>query len=225
MRAHCVALLFALIGTIAGGHRSRQPQTGAIVPASAMVISHVGRYGRIPVHEDAVEAQVVAGTWKAPHAGDTVTLPDGKVRTWTLVNAGKNGSFTAPGLGSGYADIEVDSASDRVMILNASHYGMVYVNGQPRVGDPYGNGYLHLPVHLRTGPNDFLFATAGGRNPGRRWRWKTPRRAKRVVCGSAPSVTALAVWIPMCPKSVRSPFARSASACRHRHRTRDLRYR
>ncbi|MDE2208049.1 MAG: prolyl oligopeptidase family serine peptidase, partial [Armatimonadetes bacterium] len=161
MRVYCWVLPAALIGTIGSGHRMHRLQPGLIVPNVAMVISRVGRYGRIPVHQDAVEAEIVAGTWKPPHSGDTVTLPDGKVRTWTLLNAAKNGSFTAPGLGSGYADIEVNSPSDTVMLLNASHYGMVYVNGQPRAGDPYGSGYLHLPVRLRAGRNDFLFATAG----------------------------------------------------------------
>src|SRR5262249_24079511 len=36
-------------------------------------------------------------------------------------------------------------------------------NGEPRVGDLYGNGYVRLPVALREGMNDFVFAA--GRAP------------------------------------------------------------
>jgi poly(3-hydroxybutyrate) depolymerase len=40
---------------------------------------------------------------------------------------------------------------------------MVYVNGEPRAGDPYRYGYVHLPVLMRAGTNDFLFHVARGR--------------------------------------------------------------
>ena len=40
---------------------------------------------------------------------------------------------------------------------------MVYVNGEPRVGDPYSNGILQLPVELHAGTNDFLFQVGRGR--------------------------------------------------------------
>jgi poly(3-hydroxybutyrate) depolymerase len=39
---------------------------------------------------------------------------------------------------------------------------MVYVNGEPRAGDPYGYGFLHLPVRLEAGENVFLFQHGRG---------------------------------------------------------------
>jgi dienelactone hydrolase len=42
---------------------------------------------------------------------------------------------------------------------------MLYVNGEPRPGDPYATGWLQLPVLLRKGVNDFLFSSGRGEVP------------------------------------------------------------
>ena len=47
-----------------------------IVLREMLVIGGVGRYGRSPVHTDAVEALLVSGKWTAPQAGQVLTLPD-----------------------------------------------------------------------------------------------------------------------------------------------------
>ena len=61
----------------------------------------------------------------------------------------------------------MNSADDKVTVLEASGHTMVYVNGEPSVGDPYANGYVRLPVKLRRGPNTFLFqgSVAATRRP------------------------------------------------------------
>jgi len=46
------------------------------------------------------------------------------------------------------------------VLLEASGHGMVYVNGQPRTGDPYGTGYVRTPIVLEVGTNQFLFSCA-----------------------------------------------------------------
>src|SRR5207302_4241122 len=66
-------------------------------------IRSVARAGRSAVHTDPIEAQIVAGTWKAPKLGDTVTLPDGSTRTWEAVKADAKGAFTGPAYAAGYA--------------------------------------------------------------------------------------------------------------------------
>jgi hypothetical protein len=38
----------------------------------------------------------------------------------------------------------------------------VWVNGEPRVGDPYSHGYVHIPVELKQGDNEFLFTVGRG---------------------------------------------------------------
>ena len=48
------------------------------------------------------------------------------------------------------------------MLLDAKGHGMVYVNGEPRVGDPYGTGWVLVPVKLQPGPNTLLFTVGRG---------------------------------------------------------------
>jgi poly(3-hydroxybutyrate) depolymerase len=132
-----------------------------IVLVEGVGIRSVGRSGRAPVHVDAIEHQIVTGAWKAPRAGDMFTLPDESQRTWEPVKADKEGWFRGPALRGGYAFFSVPSASERVMILEATGHAMVYVNGEPRAGDPYSTGYIKLPVLLKEGGNEFLFL--GGR--------------------------------------------------------------
>lgn len=129
----------------------------------ALVIGRVGRYGRRPIHLDAVEGRLVAGAWTAPQAGDAVTLPDGSTQTWVEAAAGENGWIEHGALRGGYACWSIDSPQRRVMILDAAGHRMVYVNGTPRGGDVYGNGWTSVPVRLREGRNVFLFHCARGR--------------------------------------------------------------
>jgi pimeloyl-ACP methyl ester carboxylesterase len=131
--------------------------------SEGLVIAPVGRYGRSAVHTDALEALMVAGRWAPPKAGDTVKLPDGSSRRWELARAAKDGALTHAALAGGYAFFSVPSDDKRVMLLEASGHAMAYVNGVPRAGDLYQNGYVHLPVLLRPGANDFLFHVSRGR--------------------------------------------------------------
>jgi dienelactone hydrolase len=133
-----------------------------ITPKEAVVISGVGRGGRVAIHTDAVEAKIVAGTWTTPKAGDTVTLPDGATRAWKTLTPNKDGVFQDDALNSGYASISVPLETAKTFVLEAAPYGMVYVNGEPRVGDPYGYGYARLPIQLKAGKNELLFQCLRG---------------------------------------------------------------
>ena len=133
-----------------------------IVPKECLVISQISQGGRSPIHRDAVEAQIVAGTWKAPAAGDKVTLSGGAPQSWTPLTADKEGAFRARALGNGYASITIPSEREEIRILEASGHSMVYVNGEPRTGDPYGTGWTRLPILLHKGTNDLLFLCARG---------------------------------------------------------------
>lgn len=114
----------------------------------------VPRTRRSPVHVDPVEAQIVAGTWKAPQA-DT--------GGWTKITAGEDGWFQGRALGSGYVYANVQSDRDKVALLEASGSSVTYVNSEPRAGDPYQYGYVSLPVQLKKGANDLLFLCGRGR--------------------------------------------------------------
>jgi len=161
-------LMFVMLGAVSAGlcpAASGQADTTGDEYSmhQCLVVGRVGRYGRRPVHVDAVEAQIVAGQWTAPQAGDEIELPDGEKRQWTEATAGEDGWLSHDALRGGYACWSVDSPHRRIMILDAAGHRMVYVNGVPRGGDVYGNGWTQLPVLLHEGRNDLLFHCARGR--------------------------------------------------------------
>jgi len=128
----------------------------------ALVLKSVGRASRSAVHVDPVEAMIVSGQWQAPSVGVTVPTPGG-LRTWESVKAGESGWLEPSEFRSGYVDWAVISPQEQVMILEAAGHNLTYVNGEIRGGDPYGYGYVRLPVLLRPGTNDLLFQCSRGR--------------------------------------------------------------
>jgi poly(3-hydroxybutyrate) depolymerase len=132
-------------------------------PTECLVLAPVGRHGRLMLPVDAVLAEIAAGKWTAPKAEATVSLPGGPVRKWETLKAAADGSFSHPALRGGYAYVGLQAEEEQVMILEASGHLMAYVNGEPRAGDSYGYGYVHLPILLRKGTNDLLFHVSRGR--------------------------------------------------------------
>jgi poly(3-hydroxybutyrate) depolymerase len=129
----------------------------------ALVLPPVGRYGRAPFHIDPIQAELAAGTWTAPDAGDGVESPDGSTQSWRKAEAGEDGWLRDRALRGGYVYWSVDSPRERIMILEASGHSIAHVNGIPRAGDPYRTGWLSMPVRLRAGRNDLLFRVSRGR--------------------------------------------------------------
>ena len=149
-------LLLFLFGQNPGGI----DQAGVFAtPREFLVIAAGARGGRTPVRTDSLEALLVKGAWKTPKEGDA--LGEDSRAKWEKIQAGPNGSIRHPSLAGGYALWKVESDTIQTMVLEAQGHGMVYVNGEPRPGDPYGYGYLALPVGLKKGTNEFLFF--GGR--------------------------------------------------------------
>ncbi len=153
-------LLVASAASAAFADEPKKPPAEApatIVPTDYLVIPMVGQYGRLPLQRDAIELLLVSGTWKNPAAGQSVKSPDGKISMWSAVKAGDDGSLDTQKLRGGYAFATFDSPTERVMMLEASGHAMVYVNGDPHAGDPYGAGWLRLPVLVKKGSNTLLF--------------------------------------------------------------------
>ena len=162
MRCNVVRLflLAGLVLTAASSNSAPLPVTiaeGLILPLGG----RGGGHAEFPV--DFVAAQISDGSWKAPHEGDVLTLPGGSSRTWQKSPAGTNGWFTGRGLGGGYLFYSFHADADQGALLEAAGHEMVYVNGEPRVGDIYANETTLIPVHLRPGENEFLFKTGRGR--------------------------------------------------------------
>ncbi|MBM4112427.1 MAG: hypothetical protein FJ253_03485, partial [Phycisphaerae bacterium] len=128
----------------------------------ALVVGGVIRGRRAPIRLDPVEAAMVRGAFKAPVEGETILLPDGSTRTWTKVTAGDDGFLRDEALRGGYAFVRIESDKARPMLLEAGRHTMVFVNGEPRTGDPYQYGHFVIPIELRQGTNDLLFAANGG---------------------------------------------------------------
>lgn len=153
------------------GAQGQTAVTGAteeVILREGLAIDGVGRYGRSPVHEDALEALLLAGAWKEPQEGDTLKDATGAERTWRKVAADEQGWFSGRRGRSGYIYVRVDSDAERTMLLHMRGNNMAYINGLPRVGSRYQYrdkvepwephfDYVQLPVRLRKGRNDFLF--------------------------------------------------------------------
>ena len=119
------------------------------------------RGGRTALVVDPVAALIAKGQLSAPKAGDKVTLSSGQPATWRPIKANKEGLFGDQGVS--YIFCSVDLPADQTMLLEAPGDTLAYVNGEPRGGDLYSYGYVHLPVALHKGTNTLLFAVGRGR--------------------------------------------------------------
>ncbi len=137
-------------------------QSADIPLVAGVGISGVTQGGRAPAPIDSVQALMVEGKWKEPHAGDKIAGPGGAERTWAAIKANKDGVFEGGPTRGGYINLGYDTNAEKPMLLVAQGDTMVYVNGVPRAGDPYGYGYLKLPFLMKKGHNEFLFSCSRG---------------------------------------------------------------
>lgn len=134
-----------------------------IVMREVLVLDPVHKSGRSPVYLDYLVAAKLAGKWKAPKEGESFPMPPKLQRAWKKLSAGKDDWFTGKALMGGYAYWSEDSDKEEVRLLEAQGHLMVYVNGEPRVGDVYSHGYVKVPVLLKKGKNEFLFHAGRGK--------------------------------------------------------------
>ena len=80
-----------------GAVRAQNAGPAVIEPKSCLALPQVTSSGRWALHRDPIEAQIVAGTWKPPAAGDSVELPGGARRTWQAIQADPDGAFRVGG--------------------------------------------------------------------------------------------------------------------------------
>ncbi|MCE9559510.1 MAG: S9 family peptidase [Armatimonadetes bacterium] len=112
---------------------------------------------RTPIRIDPVEYALLTG-----HTAPFVEGEQIGANKWTTVVPNKEGNYSGGIFNGGYAQFTIESATEQVKFLEASGHNMVYVNGEPRVGDPYSYGYVSLPVLLKKGTNTFLFSVGRG---------------------------------------------------------------
>ena len=138
-------VLFALLLASAAGAQPAMPDGGFAKTFPG------GGGGRVALSADPLTLALADGSFRTP------TEPgDG----WEAFGKKDDGSYDVkPGAAT---SLVVRCESPAVMMLKASGHGLVYVNGEPRPGDPYSTGYLSLPVQLTAGDNTFLFRNSRG---------------------------------------------------------------
>ena len=157
----CITTRGHATSLVAGEVDDSQP-AAAIELREGLAISSA-RARRAAVDIDPIAAQVVAGTWAMPRSGDSVMFPGGQAKKWEPVKAGADGWFSGAALRGGYLATSFSAPEASVMMLEAAGHGMVYADGEPRAGDLYSTGYVHLPVRVRKGQNALLFQVGRGR--------------------------------------------------------------
>ena len=155
--------LHGVLSNDACGLAQTDPQPSeAVRLTEALVIESIGRYGRHPIHLDAIEHAMAQGTWTTPELDDVIHAPDGTPRTWHTLAVNAEGWLQDDALRGGYACWAVSVSSDQIMILHALGHFAVCVNGEWRAGDPYQNGWMQLPIQLHEGDNELLFHVGRG---------------------------------------------------------------
>ncbi len=143
-------------------------KSDSITASRGIAISGVARSARSPIQIDGVAAQIVAGTFH-PQAGDRVAVPlpisAGKSPEtrgiWSEIKPDANGSFDSASFTGGYLLLSFESPTNQIMLLEATGHGMVYFNG-PHMGDPYATGYQRIPLEIKKGTNELVFAAGRG---------------------------------------------------------------
>ena len=156
-------------------HRTYGQPEGTIAIDRALAIASFDATWRSALPFDPIQKRIVEGTWSAPKAGEAVADDDGQKR-WRAIRANNAGWFntgrmrmtTENGrrrrrfdLKYGYLFATAQVAAEQVRVLDAIGHTMVYVNGRPRVGDPFPYNDTRLPVLLKAGTNELLFALGG----------------------------------------------------------------
>lgn len=159
------SLLFPLVlfGALGASAPGQSPQT--IRMTEALVLDPVSAAGRTWLRTDYLEADLAhrGAIPFTPAEGDAVTDSPETTKQWVARKVTDSGWFVTNALRGGYLCWVFDSPSARVMMLDASGHSGVWVNGVPRTGDPYENGWTVLPVFVRRGENSLVFRGSRGR--------------------------------------------------------------
>ncbi len=163
MRRTMIPLLLASgIGCVLAQAAELPSITRAIQPTEWLVLAHPGPGQRQPFFIDRVTAAIVRGDWSPPKAGATVLTAKGDKQQWQPITIEPGQKLENDALRGGWALTRVTSDRPRRAILRAVGHSIAYVNGTPRVANPYRYGYVMIPIVLRAGDNELLFRCGRG---------------------------------------------------------------
>ncbi|AUD03236.1 carboxylesterase family protein [Spirosoma pollinicola] len=174
-----IQLAFSLL-SISQIQAQIKPEPATYSFTKGLVALTGSRYGREAIYADPLAYQLYSGTLKQPTEGAVFgTDEQGRDIKWMAVTAdslnrlrfrgsfrGNGGAPAGPcvvagslrggiGGGGGYTYLTYSSAREQVALLNIKGNSNVYVNGELHMGDAYSMGYLHIPVKLKKGLNEF----------------------------------------------------------------------
>ena len=196
------SILLGIVSVLIVPVLSDPPEPESIILTKGLVAAFPEGYCRSVYPLDPIAHRLATGQWSPPRPGDPLPLTAAMItsaragtssptspsssssppssdsgpknETWEAVAANEQGWFEHKALRCGYAYLTYEARAPEVLILEASAHDWVYVNGEPHVGNRYGQSdkyeswqprfdFCELPVLLQPGRNDFLFKCARGR--------------------------------------------------------------
>lgn len=141
----------------------------------ALTVASGSRYGREATYTDLLAWQMASGKLQLPKEnGEFAVNKTGEKILWRAIKADATGRFSAfsrrsvqgtnnpflnPGgvdRGSDYIYINYTSPKEQTAVLNVIGGNSMFFNGIPHMGDPYGSGYMNIPVQLKKGVNELF---------------------------------------------------------------------
>lgn len=129
----------------------------------ALFINAPSRYGREALYTDEIAYRMYNKVLRTPVAGEAFGKDEkGKAMIWQPVVADSANRLFLRGQGrgwfgrSGYMYLTYESDKPQVALLNVKGNSSLFFDGALHAGDPYGSGWLYLPVQLKKGVNEFF---------------------------------------------------------------------
>ncbi|GEP95883.1 carboxylesterase family protein [Chitinophaga cymbidii] len=140
----------------------------------ALFVAAPQRYGREAVYTDHLAYQLYTNQLKTPVEGASFapSLQWQAVKADSAQRLVRRGGGRGWGFGrGGYFYLTYSSDRARPALLHIKGNSGLYFNGIPHTGDPYGSGWLYIPVQLKKGLNEIYvrgaMITASLRFPGK----------------------------------------------------------
>src|SRR5688500_13826421 len=122
------------------------------------------RYGREALYTDPLAFRMYTNALATPAEGaefgksalgqNIIWQPVKADSLFRLRGEGGGGAFELRGGGS-YIYLTYESDKAQTALLNIKGNSGLYLNGVPHMGDAYSSGFLHIPVSLQKGLNEF----------------------------------------------------------------------
>lgn len=126
-------------------------------------IAGIHHYGREALYTDKLAYQLYTNALAAPVAGVAAGITDDKNNpvVWQEVIADSLHRFRSRQFGGGYIYFSYTAAQEKTALLQISGAGSIFFNAVPHAGDPYGAGWLYIPVKLKKGLNELYVRVSG----------------------------------------------------------------